>query len=62
MLTDDLSLFAIPGPKLEAYVERIVALANANSVLTRFHSFRLKEIGAGGSPTVRQSLEAFMGS
>jgi uncharacterized protein (DUF169 family) len=62
VLTDDIALFAIPGAKLQAYVERILALANANSVLTRFHVLRRKEIGAGGNPTVRQSLEAFMAS
>jgi len=62
VLTDDVALFAIPGAKLEAYVERIVALAKANSVLTRFHGLRRNEILAGGNPTVRQSLEAFMAS
>jgi hypothetical protein len=62
VLTDDIALFAIPGAKLQAYVERILALANANSVLTRFHGLRRKEIGAGGNPTVRQSLESFMAS
>jgi len=62
VLTDDVALFAIPGAKVEAYVERIVALAKANSVLTRFHGLRRKEIAAGGNPTVRQSLETFMAS
>ncbi|MGA9669078.1 MAG: DUF169 domain-containing protein [Terracidiphilus sp.] len=62
VLTDDVALFAIPGAKVEAYVERIVALAKANSVLTRFHGLRRKEIVAGGNPTVRQSLETFMAS
>jgi len=60
VLTDDVALFAIPGAKLDAYVERIVALANANSVLARFHALRRNEISAGRDPTVRQSLEAFM--
>ena len=62
VLTDDVALFAIPGAKLEAYVERIVALAHANGVLARFHGLRRNEILAGGNPTVRQSLEAFMAS
>jgi uncharacterized protein (DUF169 family) len=62
VLTEDVALFAIPGAKLDAYVKRIVALAHANGVLARFHGLRRKEIGAGGNPTVRQSLEAFMAS
>ena len=62
VLTDDVALFALPGARIEAYVERILALAHANSVLTRFHGLRRQEIGAGASPTFRQSLEVLMAS
>lgn len=56
VLRDDVALFAIPGPKLEKYVQRIEALANANTVLARFHEIRRRDVQAGGSPTVMESL------
>jgi hypothetical protein len=40
VLTDDVALFAIPGVKLQAFTERIEALATANRILTRFHTVR----------------------
>jgi len=58
MLTDDVALFAIPGAKLEAYAERIDALAKANGILASFHQIRRREIEGGGRPTVRESLVA----
>lgn len=62
VLTDSVALFAIPGSKLEAYVDRIVALAKANAVLAQFHHIRRKEIESGQSPTVQDSLQALAAS
>jgi len=62
VLTDDVALFAIPGPSIDAYTERIIALSKANQVLSRFHQMRRHDIDCGKSPTIRQSLEAFMAS
>jgi uncharacterized protein (DUF169 family) len=55
-LTDDTALYALPGARLEAYVARIAELGRANQVLTRFHQVRRKDVAAGGSPTVAESL------
>jgi uncharacterized protein (DUF169 family) len=60
VLTDDVALFAIPGARIGAYAERIVALSEANQVLSRFHQMRRRDIDRGASPTIQQSLEAFM--
>ncbi|HVU47520.1 MAG TPA: DUF169 domain-containing protein [Terracidiphilus sp.] len=54
--TTDLVLCALPGANLAAYVERIAALAQANSVLTQFHQRRSQDVAAGESPTVKESL------
>jgi uncharacterized protein (DUF169 family) len=56
VLTDSVALFAIPGAKLEVYAERIVALAQANAVLLKFHQIRRRDIAAGQTPTVQESL------
>lgn len=61
ILTDDTAIFAIPGAKLEAYVERIDALAKANIVLANFHQIRRRDVEAGKSPTVKESLAAMAG-
>jgi uncharacterized protein (DUF169 family) len=58
VLTPDIALYAVPGSKLEAFTERVAALANANAVLTTFHSLRRKEIEAGKHPSIRESLSA----
>jgi len=58
LLTDSISLFAFPGAHIEAYAERIVALASANAVMSKFHRIRREEIYAGGSPTIQDSLQA----
>src|ERR1700683_5587736 len=47
VLTPDVALYAIPGSKLEAFAERVAALARANSVLTAFHTLRRKDVEAG---------------
>jgi hypothetical protein len=52
------ALFAIPGAKLEAYTERIVALTMANAVLSKFHQIRRRDVEAGQSPSVETSLAA----
>lgn len=62
ILTDSVAIFAIPGPKLAAYVQRIEALSNANSILTKFHKIRRQDVGAGHSPTVQVSLAAMSAS
>ncbi|HYK59661.1 MAG TPA: DUF169 domain-containing protein [Bryobacteraceae bacterium] len=57
-LTPDLALYAIPGLRLEAFTERVAALAKANAVLTAFHNQRRKDIEAGKRPSVKESLAA----
>ncbi len=58
VLTDNTALFAIPGTRLAEFSERVAALAQANSILTQFHSIRRRDIEAGRRPTVRESLAA----
>lgn len=58
VLTKDVALFALPGTKLSAYVERITALAQANSVLAKFHQLRRRDVAAGAAPTIKESLAA----
>ncbi len=58
MFTEGIAVFAIPGAKLEAYARRIEALAKANAVLTRFHEIRRREVEAGLTPTIKDSLSA----
>jgi uncharacterized protein (DUF169 family) len=58
VLTPDVALYAIPGTMLEAFAERVGALAKANSVLTAFHTLRRKDVEAGLRPTVKESLAA----
>ncbi|HWC99672.1 MAG TPA: DUF169 domain-containing protein [Candidatus Sulfopaludibacter sp.] len=58
ILTDDVALYALPGPKLEELVDRIKALASANTTLSKFHQVRRHAIESGNSPTVMESLAA----
>ena len=58
VLTDENAIFAIPGARLEAFAERIGALAKANQILTRFHVVRKEQVASGATPTVAQSLAA----
>lgn len=60
--TASVAIFAIPGPKLEAYVERIGVLTKANNILTQFHQLRRQSIDAGNRPSVQDSLTAFAAS
>ena len=58
VLTDDVALWAIPGTKLDLYVERIAVLAKANAVLTTFHQVRREDVEDGKSPTIKESFAA----
>jgi uncharacterized protein (DUF169 family) len=56
VLSDDVAIFAIPGLKLNAFVERIAGLARANAVLTQFHSVRKQQVASGENPSVSDTL------
>jgi uncharacterized protein (DUF169 family) len=60
-LAPAVALFALPGARLAAYTERIAELARANQILTAFHRLRRRDVEAGRSPTVRESLAAVSG-
>jgi uncharacterized protein (DUF169 family) len=62
VLTEEVALWALPGSKLNLYLERLVALAEANSVLTTFHQMRRKDVENGKSPTIKESLAAMAGN
>src|SRR5450631_1444062 len=51
VLTPDVALYAIPGAILEAFTERVEALAKANTVLASFHTLRRRDVEAGKHPT-----------
>ena len=57
-LTPDVALYAVPGRRLAAFAERVAALARANAVLSTFHTIRRRDVEAGRSPTIRESLAA----
>jgi len=59
---DTTAIFAIPGSKLESYVERIRVLTNANTVLSQFHQMRQRDVAAGNRPSIQESLTAFAAS
>ena len=61
-MTDDVALWALPGSHLEQYAERITALAEANTLLGKFHSQRRRDVEAGGTPTVADSLARLEGA
>lgn len=54
--TEEKSIFALPGSKLESYVDRIRTLVNANAVLRRFHLLRAREVAEGKRPSIQDSL------
>ena len=58
VLTDDVALYAVPGATIGAFAERVAALAQANTILTKFHQLRRSDIEAGKSPSVKESLAA----
>lgn len=57
-LNDNIAIFAIPGAKLDIYDSRIESLSQANSVLSKFHEIRRREIAEGHTPTINDSLAA----
>jgi len=58
VLTDEVALYAVPGASVSAFADRVAALAEANRVLTLFHQLRRKDVEAGKTPTIRESLAA----
>jgi uncharacterized protein (DUF169 family) len=58
VLTDDVALYAVPGATVGAFAERVAALSEANTILTKFHQIRRRDIEAGMSPTIKESLAA----
>ena len=58
VLTPDVALYAVPGAAIEAFAERVAALAQANTVLSKFHQIRRRDIESGAAPTIQQSLAA----
>ncbi len=58
VLSDDVALYAVPGATLSAFSGRVAALSNANAILTKFHEIRRRDIEAGKSPTIKDSLAA----
>ena len=46
ILSPEIALYALPAAKLEAFTERVAALAKANGVLTQFHTLRRNAVGA----------------
>jgi uncharacterized protein (DUF169 family) len=62
VLTDDVALWALPGARIAEYAARIQVLAQANNVLTQFHQIRRKDIEAGQSPSVKESIARLQSS
>ena len=58
VMKSDVALYAVPEPRLAALTERVVALARANAVLTAFHAVRRRDVAAGLTPTIAESLAA----
>jgi uncharacterized protein (DUF169 family) len=58
VLSNDVALYAISGVMLGAFAERVAALAKANQILTKFHQIRRRDVEAGKSPSVNESLAA----
>jgi uncharacterized protein (DUF169 family) len=58
ILTAEVALYAIPGAKIGEFTDRVAALANANGVLTQFHTLRRAAVEAGLHPSVKESLAA----
>ena len=56
VLTDEVALWALPGHKITEYTERIVALSEANKILSKFHKLRMEDVAAGRTPSYQESL------
>ena len=61
VLTDDVAIYAVPGASIEAFANRVAALAKANGILTAFHQIRRRDIEAGMTPTIQESLARMAG-
>ena len=55
-LAPNVALWALPGPRLAEYVDRILELSRANEVLKGFHKLRRTDVEGGQAPSVKQSL------
>ena len=55
--SDDLSLWAFPGKKIDLYCKQISTLAKANATLSIFHGNRKKDVNAGLQPSIQDSLK-----
>jgi uncharacterized protein (DUF169 family) len=58
VLTPEMALYAVPGPSIGAFAARVESLAQANTILTKFHQLRRRDIESGALPTIQQSLTA----
>ena len=56
VMTDDVALWALPGNRIAEFAERIGVLAQANQILTQFHTLRREDVEAGKTPRVKESL------
>jgi hypothetical protein len=56
VMTDEFALWALPGLRIAEYAEGIKRLAEANRILTQFHKLGRRDVEAGGSPSVKESL------
>jgi uncharacterized protein (DUF169 family) len=62
VMTDDFALWALPGARIGEYADRIKVLAQANQILTQFHTLRRSDVEAGKAPSVQQSLDRLHGA
>jgi uncharacterized protein (DUF169 family) len=58
VLKSDVTLYAVPEPRLALFTARAAELAKANAVLTAFHAVRRRDVAAGRTPTIAESLAA----
>jgi uncharacterized protein (DUF169 family) len=58
VLSDDVALYAVPGTALAAFTDRVEALSKANTILTKFHQIRRRDVESGNTPSVQESLAA----
>jgi len=56
MLSDAVAMWALPGAKIERYLEEITILAKANHRLSVFHQRRKADVASGEKPSVATSL------
>lgn len=56
LLGPGIAVWALPGPRLEEYADRIESQRQAHTKLARFHQLRRQEIEAGRRPTLKASI------